>query len=168
MKKHLAFVFLLPILLLNLISCTKTGPQGPQGAAGMNGTNGTNGNANVFTDTFTVRGSSWISFTGFQFQTTSNNGVGYPALYYDIPFGKITQGIIDSGMVSIYLTPDGPDQYLSLPYSYEYGVDTYYYVYVVTPGNVRLETYALPNTVAIYTFVPPTFQFKIVAVAGNL
>jgi hypothetical protein len=154
---------------LYLTSCTKTGPAGAQGPAG---TNGNDGNANVFTDTLTVESTEWAYGTEWYIGVSQNGGSGVAAKYYDVPFDKITSGIIDSGMVSVFIAPYRGGQWLELPCWYDSNDFQINYVYLVTPGNVRLEIYLSPTTSTftpdVSTYAPATYDFKIVAVAGTL
>ncbi len=169
MKKLFLIVFIvgLPSLLL-VSSCTKTGAIGPKGPTG---------NADVWTDTLGVPGSQWTIGGSYIFYTTSGSTTSYLTKFVDVADTFITRGILDSGTVYVSFTPDlqNPDTWIPLPYQFTSFNGTYAtnIVYETSVGKLRLNLYfsqinptaTLPS---IYNYVPDTYRFKIVAIAGNL
>ena len=181
MSKHLfrCFVAAVSVSIL-LAGCAKTGSQGVQGAtgpAGPGGPPGPQGNANVFTDTFRLASADWLYNSGYTYSNSNGGTVTYFTRYHDVPFSKITQGMLDSGMVMVYgqMNANDLNQWSPLPYSFlSFGSTFYYnYVYETMPGKVRLHffytqngTAATPTTLS--TDVIPTHKYKIVAVGGTI
>jgi hypothetical protein len=80
------------IVAFSLSGCKKeavTGPTGPAGTNGTNGTNGKDGNANVVSGTVNV--------------TTWTYSSGDAAYFADIPSQSITQNVLNSGAVLVYV-----------------------------------------------------------------
>jgi hypothetical protein len=177
---HLA-VFALSIVLL-ATACSKgdTGPAGTTGATGPQGPagpTGPQGNANVFTDTFSLASADWAYNSGYLYSTGSGGYTEYFTRYHDVNFSKVTQGILDSGMVMVYMEPNATDtnQWSPLPYTFlAFGGGYYYnFVYETMPGKVRLHyfytangTGTAPSTLS--TDVIPTHKYKIIALTGTL
>lgn len=151
-------------------SCTKTGP------AGAKGDTGPMGNANVVVDTFTLVSADWKYNSAWIYSTANNAYTEYFTRYSDRSFSKITQGMLDTGMVMVYFTPNQTDatQWVPLPYSFlSFGSTFYYnYAYETMPGKVRLHYWYTaasgtpPNTLS--TDVIFTHRYKIVAVSGTI
>jgi len=184
MQKKMFYLFV--VVVFAAAACSKTGPTGatgPQGATGAAGPQGPagpmgpQGNANVFTDTFTLANVDWLWNSGYTYSNTNNGTVTYFTRYHDVVFSRITQGILDSGMVMVYVAPNAndPNQWSPLPYSFlSFGSAFYYnYVYETMPGKVRLHFFytqngstAAPTTLS--TDVIPTHRYKIVAISGTV
>jgi hypothetical protein len=95
-----------------------------------------------------------------------------------VTWSKITQGMLDTGMVMVYFTPNqtNANQWAPLPYTFlAFGAQ--YYVNIVfetMPGKVRFHyfytangaTGTTPNTLS--TDVIWTHKYKIVAVSGKI
>jgi hypothetical protein len=157
-------------------SAGPTGPQGATGPAGPTGPQGPQGNANVMVDTFTIVNAQWVWNDDYILFTGGGSFQEWFTRYYKRSFSKVTAGVIDSGMVLVYMTPDlsNSSQWSPLPYTFDTGNGySYDYVYVTTPGNVELEFY-MPTTESsasapsASTFNIPTFSFKLVAVTGSM
>ncbi|HEY4286476.1 MAG TPA: hypothetical protein VGN00_05200 [Puia sp.] len=178
MRVLLGFAFSL-LIAGSMLSCKKgdTGPAGPAGPAGPTGAQGPIGNANVFVDTFSLASADWLWNSGYTYSNTNGGTITYFTRYHDVTFSKLTQGIIDSGMVLVYIAPNlnNLQQYSPMPYSYlSFGSVFYYnYVFETFVGKVRLHffytqnsTTAAPTTLS--TDVIPTLKYKIVVVAGTV
>lgn len=184
MQKGIYYFFV--ALVFTVAACSKTGPAGPQGSTGATGATGPQGpggpqgpqgNANVFTDTFSLANADWLWNSGYTYSNSNNGTVTYFTRYHDVNFSKITQGMLDSGMVMVYVAPNANDQnqWSPLPYSFlSFGSAFYYnYVYETMPGKVRLHFFysqngsgAAPTTLS--SDVIPTHKYKIVAVSGAI
>lgn len=166
-----------------LAGCAKTGPQGMQGAtgpagpAGPQGVQGPQGNANVFTDTFTLASADWLYNSGYTYSNSNSGTVTYFTRYHDASFSKLTQGMLDSGMVMVYARMNANDtnQWSPLPYSFlSFGSVFYYnYVFETMPGKVRLHFFYSANgsgtpPTTLSTDVIPTHKYKIVAISGAI
>jgi hypothetical protein len=169
-------------ICLLFAACSKTGPQGatgatgPQGPAGPTGAQGPAGTANIFVDTFTVVNSQWLWNSAWIYSTSNGGFTEYFTRYHDQSFSKITKGILDTGLVLVYFTPNQSDsnQWVPLPYSFLAFGSAYYYNYAFEsmPGKVRLHFWYTangsgtpPNTLS--TDVIFTHKYKIVAVASG-
>jgi hypothetical protein len=159
--------------------CSKTGPAGAtglQGATGPAGPTGAQGNANVMVDTFTLVSSQWLYNDNYVLFTGSGSYTEWFTRYYKATFSAVTQGVLDSGMVMVYMTPNGlnNNQWSPVPYTFDTGNGyAYDFVYVTSPGTVELEFYFGDETSsatppALSTYVLPSYKFKLVAVTGTL
>jgi hypothetical protein len=171
----LCFFALLP-------GCSKTGPsgstglQGSTGAQGSAGPQGPQGNANVRVDTFSLVSSQWLWNDNYLLYTGSGSYTEWFTRYYKATFPAVTQGVLDSGMVMVYMTPDiaNKNQWSPLPYTFDTGNGySYDFVYVTGPGTVELEFFlanqsptVTPPTLS--TYVLPNYSFKCVAVTGTI
>ncbi len=120
-------------------ACKKEGPAGPAGK---------DGNANVKSQTFTV--GSW--------------NYSAPSYYADISYGAITQDIINSGAVLVYVS-NGSGGYSQLPLTY-YTSSSYSSTFEVVsaPGAVRI--YATDSDL-LQPANPGTRVFKVVAISSS-
>jgi hypothetical protein len=160
--------------------CSKsTGPAGAtglQGATGAAGPTGPQGNANVMVDTFTLVSSQWLWNDNYILFTGGGSYTEWFTRYYKATFSAVTQGVLDSGMVMVYMTPNltNNNQWSPVPYTFDTGDEyAYAFVYVTSPGTVELEFYfadatntATPPTLS--TFAMPSYKFKLVAVTGTI
>ncbi|HEY4111287.1 hypothetical protein [Puia sp.] len=183
MQKGIFYLFLICLIAG---ACSKTGPTGSQGAAGATGAagpqgpagpTGPQGNANVFTDTFSLASADWLWNSGYTYSNSNGGTVTYFTRYHDAAFSKITQGMLDSGMVMVYIAPNANDfnQWSPLPYTFlSFGAVFYYnYVYETMPGKVRLHFFYTANgsgtpPTTLSADVIPTHKYKIVAVTGTV
>jgi hypothetical protein len=160
--------------------CSKsTGPAGatgPQGATGATGPTGPQGNANVKVDTFTLTSSQWLWNDNYVLFTGGGSYTEWFTRYYKATFSAVTQGVLDSGIVLVYMTPNlqNTNQWSPLPYTFDTG-DGYAYdfVYVTSPGTVELEFYFADATntaspPALSTYAMASYTFKLVAVTGSI
>lgn len=117
--KNLTKILMIAVIAI-MASCSKEGPQGPAG------TNGTDGNANVMY-------SDWFDSGDWTLSTSGNE-----KYYFDRPETKITQAILDSGVVLVYskLTGDGSNV-RALPTNT--GTSTFWN-HVLSVGNIRFTT----------------------------
>ncbi len=176
----LAIIF--AVISIFAAGCSKTGPAGatgPQGSAGAQGSTGPQGpqgNANVKVDTFTLVNSQWLWNDNYIFYTASGSYTEWFTRYHKVTFPAVTQGVLDSGLVLVYMTPNLSDksQWSPLPYTFDNGLGySYDFVYVTSPGSVELEFYlanqsptVTPPTLS--TFPIATYSFKLVAVTGEI
>jgi hypothetical protein len=147
--------------------CTKTGAAGATGPQG---------NANVRVDTFSLSSAQWLYNDNYILYTGQGSYTEWFTRYYKASIPQVTQGILDSGMVLVYMTPNtaDPNQWSPLPFTYETGLGySFDFVYVTAPGSVELEFYfgetnssTTPPTLSTYTL--DTYKFKIVAVTGTI
>jgi hypothetical protein len=184
----LSLVFFVCILST---SCSKTGPAGPAGATGATGAQGSQGqtgstgpqgpegNANVIVDTLTLTSAQWLYNDNYALSIGSGSYQEYFTRYHKVSFAGVTQGVLDSGMVLVFMNPaqivSGDSQeWVNLPYTFDSGSGyDYDFVYVTSPDQVELEfffdvysTTATPPTLS--TFSIATYQCKIVAVTGTI
>ena len=160
--------------------CSKsTGPAGatgPQGTTGPAGPTGPQGNANVVVDTFKLTSSQWLWNDNYILYTSGGSYTEWFTRYYKATFSAVTQGVLDSGLVMVYMTPNIIDnnQWAPVPYTFD-SQDGYSFnfVYVTSPGTVELEFYFSPTTSTattptLSTYAMSTYTFKLVAVTGSL
>lgn len=180
-QKRIPTLFILAALCSLVFSCTKTGSTGPAGATGATGATGAQGpqgNANVMTKTFSPTSSQWLWNSDYEFQTNPTSYTEYFTRYYDAAFSSITQGILDSGMVLVYFTPnynDNANQWDPLPYEFTDGSGNFNYniVFETKVGTVRLHYFfvqlvASATIPTLSTYPIGSYTFKIVAVSGSL
>ncbi|HEY4336610.1 MAG TPA: collagen-like protein [Puia sp.] len=180
MRTPISFLFVL--LLFAAMACSKTGPTGPQGNAGVTGPSGPAGptgpigTANVWVDTFSVVNTQWLYNSGWYYSTGNGGYTEYFTRYRDQTFSKITQGILDTGMVMVYFTPNQNDtnQWVPLTYSFLAFSGAYYfnYGYETMPGKVRLHYWYTANgsgtpPTTLSTDVIATHKYKVVVVASG-
>jgi hypothetical protein len=165
-----------------LAGCSKTGPAGPAGVQGSTGVQGSagpqgpQGNANVHVDTFSLVNSQWIWNDDYILYTAGGSYTEWFTRYYKAAFPAVTPGVLDSGMVLVYMTPDiaNKSQWSPVPYTFDTGNGySYDFVYVTGPGTVELEFFfanqsptVTPPTLSSY--VMATYSFKCVAVTGTI
>jgi hypothetical protein len=182
---------LINVLLFSLFSifffallpgCSKTGPagatgpQGSTGAQGSAGPQGPQGNANVQVDTFSLVSSQWLWNDNYILYTSSSSYTEWFTRYYKATFPAVTQGVLDSGMVLVYMTPDilSKSQLSPLPYTFDTGNGySYDFVYVTSPGTVELEFFFANQSPtvtppALSSYVLANYSFKCVAVTGTI
>ncbi len=183
MQKKISYfaVVIVSVVLLGT-ACSKgdtgapgaTGGNGPQGVAGPAGPQG---NANVFTDTLSLVSADWLYNSGYLYSTGGGGYTEYFTRYHDVAFSKVTQGILDSGMVMVYMEPNATDsnQWSPLPYTFlAFGGQYYYnFVYESMPGKVRLHYFYTANgsgtsPTTLSTDVIPTHKYKIIALTGTV
>jgi hypothetical protein len=153
-----------------------TGPQGSTGAQGPAGPQGPQGNANVQVYTFTLVNSQWLWNDDYILYTGSGSYTEWFTRYYKATFPAVTQGVLDSGLVLVYMTPNLSDntQWSPVPYTFDTGLGfSYDFVYVPGPGTVELEFYfgdqsptVTPPTLSTYPMA--SYSFKLVAVTGEI
>jgi len=134
----------------------ETGPQGPRGATGATGPQGPAGTANVIY-------SNWMSFSQSQ-RDTVIDGTNLKVNHLAAP--KLTQSIIDNGLVVVYW------RYLStvvqLPYTSDAGsgtgpAKTSTISFVPKPGVIYITRYTHDNSASIGF---GTIQFRYVLIPG--
>lgn len=132
-------IFLFSIALLTTAGCKKEGPAGPAGK---------DGNANVHGQVFTVNNWSYSS----------------PSYHADMSFSAITQDIINTGAVLVYLS-NGSGGYSQLPLTY-YPSPSYSRTFetVSYPGGVRI--YITDSDLTAPT-TPGSYTFKVVAISSS-
>ena len=146
--KNFIFFILTALVLVFVNSCAIDGPIGPEGPAGPVGPVGPQGNANVLSTTYSV----------------SNWNYSAPSWQASIPFSAITQSIINTGAVLVYIST-GTNTYSQLPLTF-YPASTYSTTIEVvsTIGAVNLfwsdSDQTQPNN-------PGSWTFKVVAIAGS-
>ena len=181
---NLAAIFLLVISLGMMVNgCSKTGPegatgpQGTQGPQGPQGVQGPQGNANVFTDTFTIRNRDWLMSSDYWYTVNSSISIGYQTRYHDQQISELTNGILDSGMVLTFFRSSVLDsfQWSPLPFSFIAQGQQYFYnfAYETMLNKVRFHYFYSENIVGptlpnIAADSIATHLFKIVLIAGQL
>ena len=88
--------------------------------------------------------SQWLWNDNYILYTTSGSYTEWFTRYHKVTFPAVTQGVLDSGLVLVYMTPNLSDnsQWSPLPYTFETGLGySYDFVYVTGPGSVELEFY---------------------------
>ncbi|WP_212005651.1 collagen-like protein [Chitinophaga sp. HK235] len=145
-------VLLMGIIALSLNSCKKgnDGPVGPAGPAGATGPAGPAGSANVIY-------SPWVATATWTASTTST-GTGKKTFYFDINAPKVTQDVIDKGVVLVYMKfiadPDGAGIAKLLPSIYYNigGADVQYrFQYGLFLNIVRVICDVVPNGIPANT-----------------
>lgn len=135
------FLLLGATLLLNN-SCSDDGKDGAQGPAGT---------ANVIY-------SEWISFPATYTFSSQDDRLGF---FYDIQAPKITQEVLDHGIVMVYISSNGGTVF-SLPYTIPttYGVSQ-----ILSEGLLEIFTYKLNNSGGIE--IPTTSKLRYVIIPGG-
>ncbi len=143
-----ALAIILMAIAIFSVGCSKTGPTGATGPQGLQGTagptvsQGPKGNANVHVDTFSLSSSQWLWNDNYVLFTGGGSFTEWFTRYYKATVAHVTQGILDSGMVLVYMTPNtgDQDQWSPLPYMFDTGLGyAYEFVYVTSPGGIELE-----------------------------
>jgi len=153
MKKNFILITTALILLFNLTSCVKEGPQGPPGKDGINGLNGQDGqdgNANVKTTVFQVTPSDWT-------QTSSD-------IYYLKYLSIITNDIVDNGAVLVYWKSTNSNSYQALPMTWP-SSNTKIYRYWYSSTLLEVEIVQADGTTP--TLPSTTYTYKVVAIEGD-
>ncbi len=103
-------LILLSSISIFILSCSKDGTTGPQGPTG---------NANIMAVNFQVTNTQWT-------------GLGTQAVIYTFLTTAITQEVINSGTLQLFVSPNdtlwhewnGTNQFNGIRYTYEYSVGT--------------------------------------------
>lgn len=112
MNRNLCSMVLGLVGLALVIGCGKTGPagatgpQGTQGSTGAAGPQGPQGNANVKVDTFSLTSAQWLYNSQYSLETSPGSYTEYFTRYHTLNLASVTQGILDSGMVMVYMVPN--------------------------------------------------------------
>lgn len=167
------------ILVVGLIACEgPAGPEGPQGAQGLQGEQGPQGeegNANVVADTLTLTNTDWLWNSILWVQTTPSGASGYSTRYVDLTIPAITEDILNSGQVSVYMenAPSfTPGAWVSLPLEFSFTSYSINYKFEIFEGLIRLHYYHArndPNATPPSTQdqVIPTRLYKWVVIEGD-
>ena len=140
-------LLLVPFLLL--IGCAKDGETGPSGKNGINGTNGTNGNTNVHTSIIQVPTSSWTIVSSSELSAS-------------ILDTNITQSIVDSGTVLLYIKIS--DSWYTLPYAQTItSTTTYDWAFGYKTDTLIIRTF---NRNGIYSTFPSPKIFKVTSIGS--
>ena len=154
--KKLTKILMIAVIAI-MASCTKEGPQGPAGTngatgpAGPIGPEGPIGNANVMY-------SDWFDAGAWTTSTT-----GSEKFYFDRPEAKITQAILDNGVVLAYtkLISDGSN-IRALPAN---TATSTFWNYILTVGNIRFTTNLAstprPTNKFRYVIIPSTTHLRV-------
>ncbi|MET0299988.1 MAG: hypothetical protein ABW036_09505, partial [Flavitalea sp.] len=181
-KKILHTSLLLLMVSFLMVACKKgdtgsQGPAGPAGPPGAAGPKGDKGNANVITDTFTIRTADWKYNSIYWVGTSPNVSQGQVSKYFDRANDKITDSILGLGAVLVYYTNPSAlqGQWTPLPISWLdnfTGNYTYNYAFVASKGKIQLHFFfakvAGNTTPAIATFNVPTIRVKVVLISSAL
>ena len=157
---------------------------GPKTASGwgtpvlLQGPQGPMGNANVLEKTISVTNAQWLWNSQYVFQTSTTSYTEYFTRYVDCAFTALTTGILDSGMVLVYFTPNtsnNTNQWVPLPYQFTDGSDNFNYEisYETNVGTIRLHYFFVQTNPSatipvLSSYAIATYQFKFVAVSGNV
>ncbi|MGK7391098.1 MAG: collagen-like triple helix repeat-containing protein [Candidatus Cyclobacteriaceae bacterium M2_1C_046] len=166
------------ILILGLLACEgpagSEGPQGTQGLQGELGPQGEEGNANVVADTLTLTNDDWIWNSTFYLQTTNSGANGYFTRYVDLNIPAITEDILYSGQINIYMenAPTFSSSWVSLPLEFTLTTYSIIYQFEIFEGLIRFHYFHVrndpdatpPSTVDA---VIPTRLYKWVVIEGN-
>jgi len=160
-----------------------TGSTGATGATGDTGVTGAQG-PGAMVDIFPVSYNAWTVGGYATAEFAPLQSTQYPAKYYVSGNSQLTQGILDSGMVLVYFTPNfdsNPNQWAPLPYSFLMNIDgyqvNYNWTYITAPGQVTLQFYLTSITGGLYeeergptvsSVLLPDAEFKVVVVPGTL
>ncbi len=138
-------------------------------------------------DIFPVTYNAWVAGGIVLAESGPDLVTKYQAKDYVSDTSQLTQGILDSGMVLVYFTPDfdiNPNQWAPLPYSFLMNVQgnpvNYNWTYITALGQVTLQFYLTPNTnnggilnevyegPNVSSITLPNAEFKVVIVPGTL
>ncbi len=152
-------------------------PLNLQGPAGAIGPQGPEGNANVKTDIFSLVSSDWVWNSQYEFQTSPSSYTEYFTRYHDRANNSITQGVLDSGLVLVYFTPNtsnNTNQWAPLPYEFTDGSGNFNYemAYETNAGTIRLHYFfvqlvASATIPVLSTYTIASYKFKVVAITGQ-
>jgi hypothetical protein len=110
------------------------------------------------------------------FETSSGSYTEYFTRYDDVSVPTLTQSVLDSGSVQVFMTPspiNTPSSWLPLPYQFDSSFGfTYNFTYVTSPGHVVLMFYFIqtdPDATlpTLSTFPMNTYNFKIVVTPNS-
>lgn len=175
-KNSISAILLTMAFALTLAACTKTGPAGATGATGPTGPTGPGGaqgpqGAKGDTGVANVQYSQWVDI-----QWTKSNTVPGACFSNTVNTPYITDQIMDSGLVLVYMRPDSAtNSPFELPYNVISNLTTLLIIQpVIMTGNITV--YGLqpsigtlgaadiyPNAQIRYIIVPPG-----VAIPGNI
>lgn len=151
-----------------------TGDNGATGSTGPKGATGATGNANVKTDLFTVASADWTYNSIYWFDTGVGTSQGYYTRFYDRPNTLITQDLLNTGMVLVFMqsAPSASTkQWVPIPLTFKGTGDyTFNYAFETKIGSVRLHFYFVKGTVdppVLTSYTIPVHQFKVIAVSGT-
>lgn len=189
MKKKFFTILILMGSLIFTTGCGKDGAIGPdgskgdkgdmgetgaKGSTGATGPTGATGNANVKTDLFTVASGDWTYSAIYWFGSGVGGSQGYFTKFYDRPNTLITQDLLNTGMVLVFMqsAPSAsPQQWVPIPLTFQGTADyTFNYAFETNVGSVRLHFYFVKGTVdppALTSYTIPVHQFKVIAVSGT-
>lgn len=159
---------------IDLATSVLYGPKTAGGWGSGSPLKGPEGNANVLTDSFTVKPDDWVWGSIYYTAISSSGLLGYQTKYYDRSNTKITPDILNHGLVLVYYksaTVLNPNQWQPLPYMLIVGGAAYSYnwAFETFPGKVRLHFYfAQINDVSpdVATAPMPESAYKIVVISG--
>ena len=154
-------------IFVGMVACEgDSGPAGPPGEDGA---------ANIASGTFTVAPSAYVN--GFWHLPVAGGTQANPAKVATIAVPAITSGILENGLVLVYLripsTPVGAaDQWTLLPF-HQGGFGGGYLVSIkagVKAGEIRIgyghETTGTTTAPDVYAATLPTYEFRWVAIEG--
>ncbi len=135
--KKLFLLLLTTVTVLSFSQCSKDsdgeagpkGEQGEQGPKGDKGDKGDKGTANViYSDWITVKKADWARYMLSQ------------GLYHDIDAPKLTNDILNKGVVLVYMNRSGVK---ALPYAYQLhsGGGRIIYEFEISKGKIKLFHY---------------------------
>lgn len=149
MKKLL---FIAVLFSLSFTACQKEeGPAGPIGPQGPQGPQGNNGNANVHSATFIVNPGDWA--------------YNAPSYYVTLSYPQITQDIINTGAVLVYLQ-NNPGNYSQLPLTF-YPSNTYSETFEISSGLSNVKIFRTDSDLTDPGPVSNALTFKVVVIASS-
>ena len=148
-------LIIIAVLLIASMSCEKEGPmgpEGPQGEQGPPGEQGDPGTANViFSDWITIEPDDW---------NILNNIAGY-----SIVAPKLTAAIMNSGLITVYMTNTGGEAFAIYQLPFITNVPSNYYEYRPFEGSIRIVV-GKPDGTA--PFLPTALDFRYVLIPGSV
>lgn len=139
--------------VLFITSCSKTGPAGPAGAQGLQGTAGAQGPAGAagaqgVPGTVNVMYSAWTGFVEATWAAPINE-FGKNVRYYPIPVTQVTDSIINTGVVLVYLRVPSTNIVPSLlPQTFYSFTQTgnQYMGFNLLAGQIKIKFFNIDNT----------------------
>ncbi|HSH46700.1 MAG TPA: hypothetical protein VK966_12720 [Longimicrobiales bacterium] len=173
MSLHAAGITLLVLCAACSGDTGPVGPAGPEGPEGPEGPVGPSGNANVWGDTVTFANEDWGP--GTYPLTTQGGTVMYLSRAVEIEVPAITEDILLSGVVLVYMQPSTKGRWTPLPFDFASFGGGYWvhYRFEVEAGLIRLHYFHSRNHPDTNVPSPgdatiPTRMFRWVVIEGNM
>ncbi|MBO9636153.1 MAG: hypothetical protein J7578_23825 [Chitinophagaceae bacterium] len=129
------------------------------------------GNRDPGEGTVYITNAAWSYPGGWTEKKEGENATYFSTKYTDIPAPRITDEIVQHGMVLVYFNPSDDESYTPLPYRLESIDHDYNFSFGYSKGNIRVHFYYSPNKrskgmPSLATATVKDYTFKYVVVPG--